>query len=119
MLPAAWVAATLQPSITIGKGPMRYGHHWWAGQVQHAGRSLPWTAGVGNGGQRLFVVPEFDLAVGFTAWAYNSEQIGPIESALLRQIVATCRPADRAGPCQEVPASRVRGWPQPQQKQSP
>jgi CubicO group peptidase (beta-lactamase class C family) len=89
VLPAAWVAATLQPSITVGRGPLRYGLHWWAGQVQRAGRSLPWIAGLGNGGQRLVVVPELDLAVVFTAGAYNSEQIGPIEGALLRQIVAT------------------------------
>ena len=88
VLPAAWVAATLQPSITIGKGPLRYGLHWWAGQVRHAGRSLPWIAGMGNGGQRLVVVPELDLAVVFTAGASNSEQSGPLEGALLRQIVA-------------------------------
>jgi CubicO group peptidase (beta-lactamase class C family) len=89
ILPAAWVAATLRPSLVVGKGPLRYGLHWWAGQVQHAGRSLPWIAGLGNGGQRLVIVPELDLAVVFTAGAYNSEQIGPIEGALFRQIVAS------------------------------
>jgi CubicO group peptidase (beta-lactamase class C family) len=89
VLPAVWVAATLQPRITVGKGPFRYGHHWWAGQVQHAGRGLPSIAGLGNGGQRLTVIPELDLAVVFTAGAYNSERIGPIEGALLRQIVAS------------------------------
>lgn len=88
VLPAAWVAAIMHPSITIGKGPFRYGHHWWDGQVEHEGRSLNWTAGVGNGGQRLFVVPELDLVVVFTAGAYNSEQIGRTEFALFRQIVA-------------------------------
>ena len=88
VVPGAWVAATLQPSMTIGKGPLRYGRHWWAGRAEHAGRSLLWIAGLGNGGQRLFVVPELDLVVVFTAGAYNSERIGPIEGALLRQIVA-------------------------------
>jgi CubicO group peptidase (beta-lactamase class C family) len=88
VVPAAWVAATLQPSITIGKGPLRYGNQWWNGGAQHAGRSLRWTAGVGNGGQRLYVVPELDLAVVFTAGAYNSEQIGRTELALFREIVA-------------------------------
>jgi Beta-lactamase class C and other penicillin bindi ng proteins len=63
-------------------------HHWWAGQVQHAGRSLAWIAGFGNGGQSLVVVPELDRAVVFTSGAHNSEQIGPIEGALLRRIVA-------------------------------
>ena len=88
MLPAAWVAATLQPGMTVGNGPSRYGHHWWAGQIPHGGRSLSSIAGLGNGGQRLVIVPELKLAVVLTAGAYNSEQIGPIESALVRQIVA-------------------------------
>lgn len=88
VVPAAWVAATLQPSIWIGSGPLRYGHHWWAGQVQRAGRSLAWIAGFGNGGQRLFVVPGLEMAVVLTAGAYNSVQIGLTENALFRQIVA-------------------------------
>ena len=88
VVPAAWVAATLQPSITIGSGPLRYGHHWWAGQVKHASGSLAWIAGFGNGGQRLFVVPELEMAVVLTAGAYNSVQIGSTEAALFRQIVA-------------------------------
>ena len=89
VVPAAWVAATLQPSITIGKGPFRYGHHWWDGSVQREGRDIAWSAGVGNGGQRLYIVPEMALAVVFTAGAYNSENIGRAEFALFRQIVAT------------------------------
>ena len=88
VVPGDWVAATLQPSITIGNGPLRYGHHWWAGRVPRAERSLAWTAGLGNGGQRLFVVPDLDLAVVFTAGAYNSDQIARSELALFRQIVA-------------------------------
>lgn len=88
VVPAAWVAATLQPSITIGNGPLRYGHHWWAGRVPRAERNLAWTAGLGNGGQRLYVVPDLDLVVVFTAGAYNSDQIGRTEFALFRQIVA-------------------------------
>jgi CubicO group peptidase (beta-lactamase class C family) len=88
VVPAAWVAATLQPSISIGSGSLRYGHHWWAGQVQRAGRSLAWIAGFGNGGQRLYVVPKLEMAVVLTAGAYNSVQIGATEAALFRQIVA-------------------------------
>ena len=89
VVPAAWIAATLQPTITIGKGPFRYGHHWWDGTVQRGGRDFAWTAGVGNGGQRLFVVPELDLAMVFTAGAYgeNSERLGRKEFALFSQIV--------------------------------
>ena len=89
VVPAAWAAATWQPAITVGKGPLRYGNHWWAGQVQHQGRSLAWIAGMGNGGQRLHLVAEVDLAVVFTAGAYNSEQIGRDEFALFRSVVAS------------------------------
>lgn len=89
VVPADWVAATLQPRIAIGSGPLRYGHHWWAGTVPRGGRTLPWTAAFGNGGQRLFVVPELELAVVLTAGVYNSETIGRAELALFRRIVET------------------------------
>ena len=90
VVPAAWIAASLRPSITIGNGPFRYGRHWWDGLVPHDGRDLAWTAGVGYGGQRLFVVPELDLAVVFTAGAYGGDNYGIVrkEFALFRQVVA-------------------------------
>jgi CubicO group peptidase (beta-lactamase class C family) len=89
VVPAAWVAATLQPNIDAVQGRLRYGHHWWSGQIPRGERSVAWTAGLGNGGQRLVVLPELDLVVVMTAGAYNSERIGVLEAALLRQIVAT------------------------------
>ena len=89
VVPSAWVAASLRPSITIGNGPFRYGHHWWDGLMRHDGRDLAWTAGVGFGGQRLFVVPELALVVVFTAAAYgDNHAIVLKEFALFRQIVA-------------------------------
>ncbi len=89
VVPAAWVAATLEPRITIGSGPLRYGHQWWAGTVESAGRSVAWTAGFGNGGQRLFVVPELGLAVVMTAGQYNSSAISGPLLRMFRQIVLT------------------------------
>ena len=89
VVPAAWVAATLQPSIKIGDGRLGYGHHWWSGRMPRGERSVAWTAGFGNGGQRLFVMPELELVVVMTAGAYNSERIGPTEAALARHIVDT------------------------------
>jgi CubicO group peptidase (beta-lactamase class C family) len=88
VVPQAWVQASLKPAIRVGNGPLSYGHQWWAGQVDAAGRSLAWTAGFGNGGQRLFVVPELDLAVVMTAGQYNSGSIGGQEMRLFRRIVA-------------------------------
>ena len=101
VVPSAWIAASLQPSITVGNGPFRYGHHWWDGLLPHNGRDLAWTAGVGFGGQRLFIVPELDLAVVFTAGAYGDNYgIVRKEFALFRLIVAAaeCQLAATSGP---------------------
>ena len=89
VVPAAWVAGMLQPSVKVGEGRrLRYAKQWWTGQVPRAEQNLSWTGGFGNGGQRLYVVPELELVVVMTAGAYNSERIGAVEFALLRQIVA-------------------------------
>jgi CubicO group peptidase (beta-lactamase class C family) len=88
LLPPAWAAAILQPVIRVGNGPLEYGYQWWAGPVEHGGRKLSWSGGFGNGGQRLFVVPELALVVVMNAGQYNSGSIGGQEMRLFRRIVA-------------------------------
>ena len=92
VVPAAWVAATLQPRITVnistGPGGLQYSRQWWSGTAQAGGKTLTWTAGIGNGGQRLFVLPELEAVVVMTAGQYNSNAIGGTELRLFRQIVA-------------------------------
>ena len=88
LLPADWAAALLKPAIRIGNGPLMYGHQWWAGRVDPAGRNLPWTGGFGNGGQRLFVVPDLGLVVVMNAGQYNSQAVGGQEMRLFQRIAA-------------------------------
>jgi CubicO group peptidase (beta-lactamase class C family) len=47
-----------------------YGYLWWLGRSTVGGRDINWVAGVGFGGQRLYVVPSEDLVVVVTAGAY-------------------------------------------------
>ena len=89
VVPADWVQASLEARIGFPSGPGGYSQQWWSGAVQRDGQSLPTTAALGNGGQRLVLVPALELAVVFTAGQYNSATIGRSQSALFRQIVAT------------------------------
>jgi hypothetical protein len=50
---------------------------------------VEWGAGFGNGGQRLFVVPELDLTVVITAGDYGSREIGHTANHLLEQVISS------------------------------
>jgi CubicO group peptidase (beta-lactamase class C family) len=86
---ADWVAESLRPHIATGFDGLQYGYQWWAGTVAWQGRSLPWSAAFGNGGQRVFVVPDLDLSVVITAGAYDDIDATRRINALLMDIVAT------------------------------
>jgi len=87
---ADWVAESLRAHISTGDG-LQYGYQWWTGTVDWRGRALAWSAGFGNGGQRLIIVPELDLTVVLTAGAYNQPEIARITRHLFQEIIATVR----------------------------
>ena len=66
-----WISASMTPKFDTGVRNFRYAFQWWAGEVNWQGRKLVWHAGFGNGGQRLYVVPELNLAIVTTAGAYD------------------------------------------------
>jgi CubicO group peptidase (beta-lactamase class C family) len=89
IVPAEWVAESIRPHIATGRGAgTGYGYFWWTGDIDWQGKKLPWSAAVGNGGQRLFLVPALDLVVVITAGAYNDAGIVAKEGDLLKQVVA-------------------------------
>lgn len=87
IVPQAWVQTLLAPCKPGGE----YGHHWWIGNVSVRGQQIGWHAALGNGGQRLFVVPSLDLVVVMTAGEYNDGSIGRMQQHLLQQVVAATR----------------------------
>ncbi len=84
----AWLDSSFQPVADTGEG-LKYGRLWWIGEATTP--TLPgarrWIAGIGNGGQRLFLMPDADLATVVFCGAYNAQDdwITPIR--IWREIV--------------------------------
>ena len=96
IVPASWMneatRAQIDTNITLfslNDQPEGYGYQWWTGHVMWQGRALTWASAVGNGGQKIFVVPELDLSIVLTAGDYGSAQIQRDESNLLAALVAS------------------------------
>jgi len=96
LVPAEWIAESLRPHVATGfRSPptatdeMHYGYQWWTGTADWRGTKVAWSAGFGNGGQRLFVVSELDLTVVITAGEYGSREISHTASRLLEQVLSS------------------------------
>ncbi|MFI4987313.1 MAG: serine hydrolase domain-containing protein [Alphaproteobacteria bacterium] len=71
VVPADWIAAATAPQIN-GQQLYFYGYQFWLGRSLVHGREIDWAAGVGYGGQRLFIVPTLDLVALVHAGLYSS-----------------------------------------------
>jgi CubicO group peptidase (beta-lactamase class C family) len=88
VLPAGWVDESARPRVNPeGYGSLYYGYQWWLGRSLLSGHDLSWIAGFGNGGQRLFVVPELDLVLAINAAHYESPLQGLIPIAILNRFL--------------------------------
>jgi CubicO group peptidase (beta-lactamase class C family) len=47
-----------------------YGYNWWLGRYPFRGRQVEYYQAMGWGGQDVFVFPELDIVVAFTAGGY-------------------------------------------------
>jgi CubicO group peptidase (beta-lactamase class C family) len=88
VVPAAWAQEALQPRV-VAHGGMQYGYQWWAGQVLHGGGELTVNVALGNGGQRLFMVPALDLVIVMTAGRYNDFSVAKDAARLLGGVVSS------------------------------
>jgi CubicO group peptidase (beta-lactamase class C family) len=71
VVPADWVTRATTPVVHMPDG-RGYGYHWYTGAFQDATHPpLPWIAGIGWGGQRLYVFPRLDLVVGVNCGNYR------------------------------------------------
>jgi hypothetical protein len=59
----------------------------WVGRSLVNKREIDWTAGVGLGGQRVFVIPSLDLVVVMTAGLYTSPLQNMLAFDILNDVV--------------------------------
>ena len=89
VVPEAWIKASLMARVHTDDG-LDYGYFWWLGEVDAIGAARRYAAGFGNGGQRIFIVPDLDLAVAITAGNYNLPA-QRLSQGLFKRVVAAVR----------------------------
>ena len=85
----AWLASSFIPRFATGESNFQYGYQWRIGSVQWHDKQIAWYAGFGNGGQRLFIVPELDLTMVTNAGAYDQMPTAIQVNRLLQKVVET------------------------------
>lgn len=89
LVPAAWIAAAFTPAANIEPG-FDYGRGWFLGAAPVpalGGDPRPWASGFGNGGQRLFVMPDAELSAAIFSGAYNAPDAWVTPTRIWREIV--------------------------------
>jgi CubicO group peptidase (beta-lactamase class C family) len=79
IVPAAWIAQSTAPrfqAINYFGGLFFYGYQWWLGRTLSGEREVTWIAAVGLGGQRIFIIPDFNIVVVTTSGLYASPRQG-------------------------------------------
>jgi CubicO group peptidase (beta-lactamase class C family) len=96
IVPADWLAACFTPAVSLPDG-MRYGYQWYMGRVptnDGAGgtRWQEMVLAIGNGGQRLFLLPRLDLVVAVAAGNYNAPDQSRAPMVVLRDVLLPALP---------------------------
>ncbi|GAB5469239.1 MAG: serine hydrolase [Rhodospirillales bacterium] len=96
VVPEDWLSASFEWRSQLHNGN-GYGYFWWLGKLANGS---VWQAAIGNGGQRLFLLPSDALIVIVTAGAYDQPDAWQIPARLLDDIVLPAhvnRPAPDGG----------------------
>lgn len=67
-----WVERSTRPSTRM-RG-MGYGYLWWSHTLRYGEVDVDLVWASGNGGQTIFLAPDYDLVAVFTAGYYNSDR---------------------------------------------
>jgi CubicO group peptidase (beta-lactamase class C family) len=92
IVPAAWLDTMLRPRVAIDER-RRYGYQWY---LSRTGPHRTVSA-MGNGGQRLFVLPDLDLVVAVTAGEYDAADQSATPDAVLAEVLTPPRGSGPTG----------------------
>ncbi|MDA1302106.1 MAG: serine hydrolase [Proteobacteria bacterium] len=70
LVSAAWLHAAMSQQATLHG--VSYGYLWWLIPAKYPDKEVTVLVARGNGGQTIFVVPEYDLVAAFTTGYFNS-----------------------------------------------
>lgn len=94
VISAAWVAAMLTPRA-VPRDNAEYGYQVWRFRFPVRGRDEWVWAMSGNGGNYVFVAPQFDLVAVVTSTSYNTRTAHPRSQALFGDAVLGAMPPSR------------------------
>jgi CubicO group peptidase (beta-lactamase class C family) len=91
VVPQSWVTTSTSQHIHVEGDPVcgtNYGYFWWLNGGCASSPAAPSFAGIGNGGQRIWVVPSRKLVVVTTAGLYNDPKQAEVATVLLSGVLA-------------------------------
>jgi CubicO group peptidase (beta-lactamase class C family) len=93
VVPAQWLERCLAQVVSVDE-VRRYGYQWYSGDIAFGkpkgwapGRLERWWGGFGEGGQRLFILPDLQLIVAVTAGNYGADDQWIPPTRVLREVV--------------------------------
>jgi CubicO group peptidase (beta-lactamase class C family) len=96
VVPGEWVSASTSAQARVDGDEAcgtRYGYYWWLEPGCEVDPPAPRFVAIGNGGQRIWVVPSRKLVVVTTAGLYNDPKQGRGPAAILAAALAPTAPA--------------------------
>jgi CubicO group peptidase (beta-lactamase class C family) len=95
VVPASWVAASIRPHVRIDERN-DFGYLWWLTSVEVGGRTVRTHYMTGNGGNKVFVVPELDLVAVITSENFGRSDAHALSERLMSEhILGSVEAPDR------------------------
>ena len=87
----SWISVSLTDHVQAND-TANYGYLWWHFRFPFRnGEAAPWAAS-GNGGNKLFMLPEQDLIVVITSTAFNKSYAHPQSEEIYRDFILKAMP---------------------------